>query len=103
MWPRACILAPHECCHCATAAHFHVPPLQELTYNYGVAKYDMGTAFGHLAISVDEAAATCAAVAAAGYTVSRPAGPVLGGTTVIAFVRDPDGYSIELIEGRDTD
>lgn len=78
------------------------PPPQELTYNYGVEKYDLGTAFGHIAISVDSAAETCAAVAAAGYTVSRPAGPVLGGTTVIAFVVDPDGYKVELIEGRDT-
>lgn len=52
----------------------------ELTYNYDVASYDLGTAFGHIAISVDDAAATCKAVEAAGYKVSRPAGPVLGGT-----------------------
>ena len=75
----------------------------ELTYNYGVDKYELGTAFGHLAISVDDAAATCKAVEEAGYVVSRKAGPVLGGSTVIAFVVDPDGYKIELIEGRDTD
>ena len=75
----------------------------ELTYNYGVTSYELGSAFGHIAIGVDDAAATCAAVSAAGYTVSRPAGPVLGGTTVIAFVVDPDGYKVELIEGRDTD
>lgn len=61
----------------------------ELTYNYGVAKYELGSAYGHIAISVDNAAAACEAVAKAGYTVSRPAGPVLGGTTVIAFVVDP--------------
>ena len=54
----------------------------ELTYNYGVSSYDLGSAFGHIALSVDDAAATCAAVAAAGYKVSRPAGPVLGGTCV---------------------
>ena len=70
----------------------------ELTYNYGVASYEMGTAFGHIAIEVDDAAASCAAVRAAGGTVTREAGPVKGGTTVIAFVQDPDGYKIELIE-----
>ena len=72
----------------------------ELTYNYGVASYEMGTAFGHIAIEVDDAAASCAAVRAAGGTVTREAGPVKGGTTVIAFVQDPDGYKIELIESR---
>ena len=74
----------------------------ELTYNYGVGAYDIGTGFGHLAIEVDDAAATCAAVRAAaasfGGAVTREAGPVKGGTTVIAFVQDPDGYKIELIE-----
>ena len=70
----------------------------ELTYNYGVSSYEMGTAFGHVAIEVDDAAASCAAVRAAGGTVTREAGPVKGGTTVIAFVQDPDGYKIELIE-----
>ncbi len=74
----------------------------ELTYNYGVDAYDIGTGFGHLAIEVDDAAATCAAVRAAaktyGGSVTREAGPVKGGTTVIAFVQDPDGYKIELIE-----
>ena len=70
----------------------------ELTYNYGVSGYDIGTAFGHVAIEVDDAAASCAAVRAAGGTVTREAGPVKGGTTVIAFVQDPDGYKIELIE-----
>lgn len=70
----------------------------ELTYNYGVTQYEMGTAFGHLAIEVPDAAATCAAVKAAGGTVTREAGPVKGGTTIIAFVQDPDGYKIEFIE-----
>ena len=72
----------------------------ELTYNYGVPSYEMGGAFGHIAIAVDSAAATCDAVRAAGATVSREAGPVKGGTTVIAFVQDPDGYKIELIESK---
>ena len=72
----------------------------ELTYNYGVSTYEMGTAFGHIAIEVDDAAASCAAVRAAGGNVTREAGPVKGGTTVIAFVQDPDGYKIELIERR---
>jgi lactoylglutathione lyase len=74
----------------------------ELTYNYGVAEYDLGNGFGHIAIAVDDVAATCAAVRASsaqyGSTVTREAGPVKGGTTVIAFVQDPDGYKIELIE-----
>jgi lactoylglutathione lyase len=70
----------------------------ELTYNYGVDHYELGTAFGHIAISVSNAAETCAAVKAQGGNVTREAGPVKGGTTVIAFVQDPDGYKIELIE-----
>src|SRR5438132_7267646 len=72
----------------------------ELTYNYGVDHYDLGTAYGHVAIAVDDAAAACAAVKAKGGTVTREAGPVKGGTTVIAFVQDPDGYKIELIQSR---
>ncbi len=72
----------------------------ELTYNWGVAEYDIGTAFGHIAIEVGDAAAACAAVRAKGGNVTREAGPVKGGTTVIAFVQDPDGYKIELIEHR---
>jgi lactoylglutathione lyase len=75
----------------------------ELTFNFGVSSYELGTAFGHIAISVPDVAAACAAIAAAGGVVTRPAGPVKGGTTVIAFIRDPDGYAIELIEDRDTD
>ncbi len=70
----------------------------ELTYNYGVERYDLGTAYGHVAIEVEDAAAACAAVKARGGNVTREAGPVKGGTTVIAFVQDPDGYKIELIE-----
>jgi lactoylglutathione lyase len=70
----------------------------ELTYNYGVASYEQGTAFGHLALGVPDVAGACAAIRAAGGKVTREAGPVKGGTTVIAFVEDPDGYKIELIE-----
>lgn len=70
----------------------------ELTYNYGVDHYDLGTAYGHIAIGVVNAAATCAAVKAAGGNVTLEAGPVKGGNTVIAFIQDPDGYKIELIE-----
>jgi lactoylglutathione lyase len=72
----------------------------ELTYNYGVEKYDIGSGFGHLALAVDNAAAACDAIRAKGGRVTREAGPVKGGTTVIAFVEDPDGYKIELIEAR---
>jgi len=72
----------------------------ELTYNYGVDKYDLGSAYGHVAIEVDDAAKACEAVRAKGGKVTREAGPVKGGTTVIAFVEDPDGYKIEFIERR---
>ena len=72
----------------------------ELTYNYDVPSYDIGTGFGHIAMEVEDAAKSCAAVRAAGGSVTREAGPVKGGTTVIAFVQDPDGYKIELIERR---
>jgi lactoylglutathione lyase len=72
----------------------------ELTFNYGVTQYELGTAYGHIAIGVDDAAAACARIKAAGGTVTRDAGPVKGGSTVIAFVQDPDGYKIELIERR---
>lgn len=70
----------------------------ELTYNYGVDKYELGTAYGHIAIAVEDAAAACARVRAAGGNVTREAGPVKGGSTVIAFITDPDGYKVELIE-----
>ena len=70
----------------------------ELTYNYGVKEYEQGSAFGHLAIGVPDVAAACEKVRAAGGKVTREPGPVKFGTTVIAFVEDPDGYKIELIE-----
>jgi lactoylglutathione lyase len=70
----------------------------ELTYNYGTDKYDMGTAFGHIAIAVDDCYASCERIRAAGGNITREAGPVKGGNTVIAFVTDPDGYKIELIQ-----
>lgn len=70
----------------------------ELTYNYGAEKYDHGSAFGHLALEVPDAATACAKVKAGGGKVVREAGPVKFGTTVIAFVEDPDGYKIEFIE-----
>jgi lactoylglutathione lyase len=70
----------------------------ELTYNYGVEKYDLGSAYGHIAIAVDDAAKACAEVKKRGGRVTREAGPVKGGTSVIAFVEDPDSYKIELIE-----
>ena len=73
----------------------------ELTYNYGVSAYELGTAFGHLAIGVPDVAAACARIREAGGKVVRDAAPVKGGTTVIAFVEDPDGYKIELIQRED--
>lgn len=72
----------------------------ELTYNWGVEHYELGTAYGHIAIGVDDIYQTCDAVKAAGGKVTREAGPVKGGTTVIAFVEDPDGYKIEFIENK---
>lgn len=70
----------------------------ELTYNWDESEYDLGTGYGHIAVEVDHAADTCNAIRNAGGTVTREAGPVKGGSTVIAFVQDPDGYKIELIE-----
>lgn len=70
----------------------------ELTYNYGVAEYELGGAYGHIAIGVDDVAATCERVRQAGGKVTREAGPVKGGTTVIAFLEDPDRYKVELIQ-----
>ena len=70
----------------------------ELTYNYGESEYDLGTAYGHIALGVDSVAETCERIRAAGGKVTREPGPVKGGTTVIAFVEDPDGYKVELIE-----
>ena len=70
----------------------------ELTYNWGVGKYDLGTAFGHIAIEVEDAYRSCEEVKSRGAKVAREPGPMKHGTTVIAFVRDPDNHSIELIE-----
>ena len=75
----------------------------ELTYNWGVNSYDIGTAYGHIALGVPDAYAACEKIKAAGGNVTREAGPVAGGTTVIAFVTDPDGYKIELIQRQDQD
>jgi lactoylglutathione lyase len=72
----------------------------ELTYNYGVEKYELGGAFGHIAVSVPDVKKACDKVRAAGGKVTREPGPVKGGTSVIAFVEDPDGYKIEFIESR---
>ena len=77
----------------------------ELTYNHGVDRYELGSAYGHIAIGVADVAATCEALrakaAALGGAVTREAGPVKGGSTVIAFITDPDGYKIELIQRDD--
>ncbi|EAV9095634.1 lactoylglutathione lyase [Salmonella enterica] len=73
----------------------------ELTYNWGVESYDMGNAYGHIALSVDNAAEACERIRQNCGNVTREAGPVKGGSTIIAFVEDPDGYKIELIEAKD--
>lgn len=73
----------------------------ELTYNYGVDKYEMGSAYGHIALGVDDIYATCEQIRAKGGTITREPGPVKGGSTVIAFITDPDGYKIELIQRPD--
>lgn len=73
----------------------------ELTYNWGVESYDMGNAYGHIALSVDNAAEACERIRQNGGNVTREAGPVKGGSIIIAFVEDPDGYKIELIEAKD--
>ena len=70
----------------------------ELTYNWGTESYEIGTAYGHIALGVPDVHAACEKIKLAGGQVTREAGPVKGGTTVIAFVTDPDGYKIELIE-----
>ncbi|MEY3200938.1 MAG: lactoylglutathione lyase [Pseudomonadota bacterium] len=70
----------------------------ELTYNWGVEKYELGSAFGHVAVEVENAAAACERVKQLGGRVVREAGPMKHGSTVIAFVEDPDGYRIEFIE-----
>ena len=70
----------------------------ELTYNWGTDHYDLGTAYGHIALGVPDAYAACEKIRAAGGQLTREPGPVKGGSTVIAFVTDPDGYKIELIQ-----
>jgi lactoylglutathione lyase len=70
----------------------------ELTYNYGVDHYELGSAYGHIALGVPDVYAACATIKAKGGNITREPGPVKGGNTVIAFVTDPDGYKIELIE-----
>ena len=72
----------------------------ELTYNWGVDAYDLGKGYGHIALGVDDITATCDAIREAGGRIVREPGPMKHGTTVLAFVEDPDGYKIELIEGR---
>ncbi len=72
----------------------------ELTHNWETDSYEMGNAYGHIAISVDDAYKACDEISAKGGEVVRPAGPMKHGSTVIAFVKDPDGYMIELIEGK---
>lgn len=73
----------------------------ELTYNYGVERYDMGGAYGHVALGVDDLYAFCAQIRARGGNITREPGPVKGGNTLIAFITDPDGYKIELIQRDD--
>jgi lactoylglutathione lyase len=70
----------------------------ELTHNWGVEQYDLGTGYGHIALGVDDIYATCDAIQARGGKVTRPPGPMKHGTTVIAFIEDPDGYKVELIQ-----
>lgn len=70
----------------------------ELTYNHGTSEYELGTAFGHLALGVEDVAAACERIRSAGGRITREAGPVKGGNTIIAFVEDPDHYKIELIQ-----
>ncbi|HNQ58155.1 MAG: lactoylglutathione lyase [Burkholderiales bacterium] len=72
----------------------------ELTFNWGVDQYELGTGYGHIALEVDDAYAACAEIKRRGGTVTREAGPMKHGSTVIAFVQDPDGYKIELIQKR---
>ena len=73
----------------------------ELTYNWGVEEYDLGSAYGNIALETDDIYATCEAIRNKGGSITREPGPVKGGTTGIAFVKDPDGYSIELINKKD--
>jgi lactoylglutathione lyase len=70
----------------------------ELTFNHGVTEYELGSAYGHIALGVEDVAATCERIRSAGGNITREAGPVKGGNTIIGFVEDPDGYKIELIQ-----
>jgi lactoylglutathione lyase len=70
----------------------------ELTHNWGVDRYEIGTGYGHIALAVEDAYAACESIRQRGGKITREAGPMKGGSTVIAFVEDPDGYKIELIE-----
>ena len=72
----------------------------ELTYNWGTDKYELGNGYGHIALGADDIYATCETIRKAGGKITREPGPVLGGTTEIAFVEDPDGYKIELIQAK---
>ncbi len=74
----------------------------ELTWNWGTSEYDLGNAYGHIAIAVDDIYATCERISGLGGEITREPGPVKGGTTEIAFIRDPDGYMIELIDAKYT-
>lgn len=73
-------------------------PFLELTYNWDTSDYDLGNAYGHMAFGVEDIYATCEKIEDSGGKITRPPGPMKHGTTVIAFVEDPDGYKVELIE-----
>ena len=75
----------------------------ELTYNWGIGTYELGTAYGHIALGVDDIYRACDRIAAQGGKVTRPPGPMQHGSTVIAFIEDPDGYKVELIQLKDHD
>lgn len=78
-------------------------PAIELTHNWETSSYELGNAYGHIAIGVDNAYAACERITEVGGEVVRPAGPMKHGTTVIAFVKDPDGYMIELIQTKEAE
>lgn len=89
---------PEQAYTLAFLGYEHDKTYIELTYNYGIENYDLGTGFGHIALACENIDQLCDTVIQAGYTVSRAPGPIKGGTTRIAFIVDPDGYKIELIE-----
>lgn len=76
----------------------HKETILELTYNWGIKNYDKGTAFGHIGLGVDNVLKTCNKIRQSGGNIIRDVGPVKGGKTIIAFIEDPDGYKIELVE-----